>query len=61
VYWTETQIDAIFNSRVGNRKVRTAEELEDVLRASGSKPLPAHKVWILEGLEGVAQRLAHGQ
>jgi len=50
IYWTENQVDAILNERVGDRKVRTPEKLRLAVAASRLHH-PAVKVWIAEGLE----------
>lgn len=56
VYWDETQVDAILNERVGDRKVRTPEELHGAVTVSRLHH-PAVKVWIAEGLEEVAREV----
>ncbi len=43
VYWTELQVDMIFNPRVGDRKANTAEEMRAAVAASGLRH-PAIKV-----------------
>lgn len=55
-YWPEAAVDLIFQSLIGDRKVGTAEELEDAIRSS-ERGLPAIKVWIHEGLEKQARKL----
>ncbi len=55
VYWTEEQIDLVFNPLTGDRKVRAFAELERALEDSRLGP-PALKVWIAEGLEEEARR-----
>jgi hypothetical protein len=46
----------ILVTRVGHRKVRTAEELQAVLRESEAG-LPAIRTWVSEELEQFARRL----
>lgn len=53
VLFEEAQVDAIFNPRVGDREVRTPEELDATVGASRLRH-PAIKVWIAEGLEEAA-------
>ncbi len=48
--WDETDVDIVISQRSGDRKVRTAQELEDALRAS-AVGLPAIKLWIHETLQ----------
>ncbi len=55
VYWTEPQVDSVFNENVGDRKVRSADELRRALQASAVRGLPAMKLWIAEGLEDPAR------
>ena len=54
VYWEESQVDAILNARVGDRKVHTAQELRIAVEASRVRH-QAIKVWIAEGLEEAAR------
>ncbi len=49
VYWTEAQVDMIFNPHVGERKIHSPEELDEALRISKVRPLPTLRVWNLEG------------
>ncbi len=57
LYWEDTGlslqdeavVDLFANPRFGHRKVRTAEELAEVIRVSEQGP-PAIRVWIHEGL-----------
>lgn len=51
-YWTERQVDAVLNPRVGSRQIETAEELDRAIRAAG---LPSVRIWIVEGLEDMAK------
>ncbi len=53
VYWTEEQVDRVLNERVGDRKVRSADELREALRESKGRAASI-KVWIAEGLEDPA-------
>ena len=57
VYWTEEQIDLIFNPLTGDRKVRSVAELARALEESRLGP-PSPKVWVAEGLEEEAARAA---
>ncbi len=54
VYWAEDQVDAILNPRVGDRKIRSSDQLRNALRASAMRGLPTVKLWIAEGLEDAA-------
>lgn len=54
LHWEEAQVNAILNERIGDRKVRTPEELRAAVAVSRVRH-PAVKVWIAEGLEGAAQ------
>ncbi len=54
VYWTEDQVDAVLNPRVGDRKATTAPELQAALEASRLRH-PAITVWIAAGLEEAAR------
>lgn len=57
-YWTERQVDAVLNPRVGSRKVETTEDLDRAIRSAG---LPSVRVWIAEGLEdAVKERSGSG-
>jgi hypothetical protein len=47
----------MLTERIGHRKTRTEEELFAVVRES-EQGLPAIRVWVHEGLEGVARRLS---
>ncbi len=49
-FWNDADVNMIINHRSGDRKVRSAEELEDALRAS-VVGLPAIKLWIHEALQ----------
>jgi hypothetical protein len=51
VYWEEAQVDLVLNTSIGDRKVRTAEELQASVEVSRSRA-PAIKVWIAESLAG---------
>ncbi len=53
VYYSEEIIDKIMQPLAGDRKVQTAEELAEVVRAS-ERGLPTIKVWIHDSLEGTA-------
>jgi hypothetical protein len=50
----EAVVDLFTNPRFGHRKVRTVEELAEVMRES-ERGLSAIRVWIHDGLVGVAQ------
>ena len=54
-YRTEPQIDVNFNPHLGDRKVRTPEELEAVI--NDPVETPKRTVWIHESLEDEARRL----
>jgi hypothetical protein len=56
VYYDKTVVDMLVE-RVGHSKVRTAEELLAAVKES-ERGLPASRVWVHEGLEGVARRLS---
>ncbi len=59
VYWTEEQVDAIFNERIGDRKARTPQELRAAVLVSRIGH-PAITVWIAEGLEEAARAVCVG-
>jgi hypothetical protein len=54
-FWPESDLDRIIPA-TGDRKVRTAEELQAVMQEPRG-PAPTRKVWIYEGLEDEARRL----
>ncbi len=56
VYYDETVVDMLVE-RVGHRKVRTGAELLGVVKES-ARGLPAARVWVQEGLDGVARRFS---
>ncbi len=49
-------VDLFANPRFGHRKVRTTEELAEVIKVS-EHGLPAVRVWILESLKDVVRRI----
>ncbi len=56
VYLDESVVDMLANPHAGDLKVRTAEELRDVIRVS-KRGLPTLKLWICEDLEETAQKI----
>jgi hypothetical protein len=56
VHYDEAVVDMLVE-RVGHSKVRTEAELLAVVRES-ARGLPAIRVWVHEGLEGVARSLS---
>jgi hypothetical protein len=54
-YCDESVADMLV-TRIGHRKARTEAELLAAVRES-ERGLPAIRVWVREGLEGVARRL----
>ena len=64
LYWEDTRlslqdeavVDLFTNPRLGHRKVRTAEELAEVIKVS-AQGLPAIRVWVYEGLIEAVRRI----
>jgi hypothetical protein len=56
----EAVVDLFANLRFGHRKVRTTEELSEVIRVS-ERGLPAIRVWIHESLQDVVRRIMKEQ
>jgi len=56
VWWKEAQVVAVFNPNVGDRLIRTADELEAALKASALRPLPTLKLWVMEGMQEEARK-----
>ncbi len=52
----ESVVDLFANPRFGHRKVRTMEELSEVIRVS-ERGLPAIRVWVHEGLTDEVRRI----
>jgi hypothetical protein len=55
-YRSEKEIDMVLNETIGDRKVRTVEELDAVLKAPPVSTF-SPTVWVQEGLEDEAQRV----
>lgn len=55
-WWSERQVELVFQPLVGDRKVETLKALEEAVRAS-ERGLPTIKVWIHEGLQDAARSL----
>lgn len=61
IWWDEAQVAAVINPNVGDRLIRTGDELEAALRASTLRPVPTLKLWVMEGLEEAARKLRDTQ
>lgn len=56
MHWPEQAVDQILQPLAGERKVRTAGELQEAILAS-TRGLPNIKVWIHEAIESVAREM----
>jgi len=54
----EAIVDTFTNPRIGHRKVRTIEELDEIVRFS-ERGLPSIQLWIHESLLSTAQGIAN--
>lgn len=55
-WWSEGQVESVFQPLAGDRKVETLKSLEEAIRSS-AHGLPTIKVWIHEGLQNAARSL----
>jgi hypothetical protein len=55
-YHTPEEVDKRFNSSRDDRRIRSIEELDQILKESVTRPLPFGLLYLAEGLEEEAQR-----